>query len=67
MNACSNSISTCSSMCSRLGSAAACTAAPARSSSQLLPHCMSIVRPVSAECECALGFTVPNGALINLW
>ena len=67
MNTCSNSILTRSWSPARFGSAGACSGAPARSSSKLLPHATFMSRPVKAEMECALGFGVPNGALISVW
>ena len=67
MKTCSNSILTRSSSPARSGSPVACSGAPARSSSQLLPQRGLMSRPVSAEIECALGFGVPSGALISVW
>ena len=67
MNTCSNSIRTRSCRPARSGSAVACAGAPARSSSQLLPHFGAMSLPVSAEIECALGLRVPSGALISVW
>jgi len=67
MNACSYSMRTWLLRFSRFGSAIACSVAPARSSSQLLPQDMFMSRPVSEDMECALGFCVPAGASINVW
>ncbi len=67
MNTCSKASFTWSSSPARSGSAAACPGPPARSSSQLLPQRGLMSWPVSAEIECALGFSVPSGALITVW
>ena len=67
MNTCSNSILMRSSRPTRLGSATACSGAPARSSSKLLPHLTVMSLPVSAEIEWALGFGVPSGASMTVW
>ena len=67
MKTCSKASFTWSLSPARSGSSAACAGPPARSSSQLLPHRTRMSRPVSAEIEWALGFSVPAGAWISVW
>jgi hypothetical protein len=67
MKTCSNASLTRSSRPARSGSPAACDVAPARSSSQLLPHFTFMSRPVRAEIEWALGLRVPAGASMSVW
>ena len=63
MKACSYSKRTCSSIPRRLGSPAAVSGAPARSSSQLEPHFARMGRPVSCERIPATGSCSESGAL----
>ncbi len=61
----SYSIRTASSTPRRLGSAGACSGAPARSSSQLGPHSIAIGSPVMADSGRATGWCSDAGARVS--